>query len=80
MALFYYGIKGEVFMNLFNGVTCENYHDRKIELRDRLIMFISNNKLTVSEVLDLFDTVMEYLPQCSVVLTEDEYKKLEQDV
>lgn len=77
MALFYYEIKGEISMNLFNGVTCENYYDKKIELRDRLIIFISKNKLTVSEVSDLFDTVMECLPQYSVVLTEDEYKKLD---
>lgn len=64
-------------MNLFNGVTCENYYNRKMELRDRLIMFINKNKLTVSEVSELFDTVMEYLPQYSVVLTEEEYKKLD---
>ena len=66
--------------NLFDGVTCENYYDRKIELRDRLFTFINKNKLTVSEVSDLFDTVMEYLPQCSIVLTKEEYKKLEQDI
>ena len=40
-------------------------------------MFINKNKLTVSEVSELFDTVMEYLPQYSVVLTEEEYKKLD---